>query len=786
MRRAGAHDLRPLSRSRGMPAAAVLGIGVVAAYVVLGALAVTSFGPAVVVGVESGLHRVAGIVPFHQPHAADYAAAAPGRSGVATAAGGAVAIDFGRLSTAAAVANAFRVTNTSPRPLDMHLSVIGAPGVTATFSASGSATMRVPGGHAAGVSVASDPLRAGAIAGTLRVDLGNGLHLDVPLRGAQAPLAPGPVTATAAAGGAVRLSWAASPSSGVAGYAVFRRTGGGAWTRVGPLTHGTSLIDGTGTDGATFDYQVQAAAVGVSPELLGPAGPAATVTTDAAPPVAPVDVIVPAIAQDNVTAVPVEIDLPDSSSPADTVAVTLSDGAHAVTASAPGGVAAARLTLDASALADGPVTVTVTVADAAGNVARTTAATTKDTVAPAPPLAVTAPAINGDNVRAVPVTFTAPAGAASTDMVRVELAAGDQTARATAPADTGSVTVDASALPDGPVGVTAWSVDAAGNVSAPVTGPDVVKDVAPPVAPGSLSVAAGPSNPAGYVNAASQGDVSVDAQFSAPLDPADTVTLTVAGAQVPVSVDGDTVAADGIDLHAAPDGPLQLVLRVTDAAGNTSRTQATATKDTVAPAAPSSFGAAASDANPAGYVNAATQHAATIVAAFADGERGGSVTVSAGGIDLGTRPAGGDVAFTADLAGLPDGTVALAGTVTDAAGNATAFTGSLEKDTAPPQAPVATDVVSDPPDTISQANAACVVVRVALAQPEAGGVVTMTLTDEGTTSATVSAPADAPAIDLPCIDATALPDGDVHLQGTITDAAGNMTAFAGTTATKLP
>jgi large repetitive protein len=786
MRRAGAHDLRPLSRSRGMPAAAVLGIGVVAAYVVLGALAVTSFGPAVVVGVESGLHRVAGVIPFHQPHARDYAAATPGGARVASAAGGAVAIDFGRLSTGTAVADAIRVTNTSARPLDMRLTVIGAPGVSATFAASGSAALRVAGGRAASVSVASNPLRAGAIAGTLRVDLGNGLHLDVPLRGAQAPLAPGPVTATAAAGGAVRLSWAASPSSGVAGYAVFRLAGSGAWTRVGPLTHGTSLTDRTGADGATLDYRVQAAAAGVSPELLGPAGPTATVTTDATPPAAPLDIVVPPIAQDNASAVPVEVDLPDSSTAAETVAVTLSDGSHTVTASAPGGVAAAKVTLDASALADGPVAVSVTVADAAGNVTRTSAATTKDTAAPAPPAAVSAQAINADDERAVPVTFTAPADAAPTDNVRVELEAGGQTARATAPAGAGTVTVDASALPDGPVGVTAWSVDAAGNVSAPVAGPDVVKDVAPPGVPASLGVAAGPANPAGYVNTASQAAVSVSAQFSSPLDPADAVTLTVAGDQVPVSVSGDTVTAAGIDLRAAPDGPVALVLSVTDAAGNTSRTEATATKDTVAPQAPDSFGVPAGDANPAGYVNAATQRSATVVAAFAGEDSGGSVTASADGIDLGTRPGGGEVAFTADLARLPDGPVALSGTATDAAGNATAFTGSLQKDTVAPQAPTSAEVVSDPPGTISQADAACVVVRVAFAQPDAGGMVTMTLADEGATSATVSAPSGAASADLPCIDASALPAGDVHLQGTVSDAAGNVTAFAGTTATKLP
>ena len=70
--------------------------------------------------------------------------------------------------------------------------------------------------------------------------------LTVPLSGAQAPLPPGVVTATPQAGGAVHLTWPASPSTGVAGYEVDRRVSGGPWQTLDASAPAGGIVDQDG------------------------------------------------------------------------------------------------------------------------------------------------------------------------------------------------------------------------------------------------------------------------------------------------------------------------------------------------------------------------------------------------------------------------------------------------------------------------------------------------------------------------------------------------------------
>ena len=210
--------------------------------------------------------------------------------------------------------------------------------------------------------------------------------------------------------------------------------------------------------------------------------------------------------------------------------------------------------------------------------------------------------------------------------------------------------------------------------------------------------------------------------------------------------------------------------------------------DTGGPEAATSVGVPAGPNNPAGYVNAATQTAATIVAAFAaPTDPADQIALTVDGMPFGTQPGGSDqVVFSGDMSSLPDGVLQIQGTITDANGVATTFSGTLTKDTQPPPAPAAAYVVGPPPNTIAPADASCVKVAVAFNQaPDPSDTVTVSLSD-GSTSVSGSAPAGDGQVLISCIDASTLSAGSIAVNVTVTDVAGNSTSVAGTTATKLP
>jgi hypothetical protein len=350
--------------------------------------------------------------------------------------------------------------------------------------------------------------------------------------------------------------------------------------------------------------------------------------------------------------------------------------------------------------------------------------------------------------------------------------------------------VDASGLPDGMVAVSAWVVDEAGNRSAVATAdPSSVKDTAGPTAPTSIGVAAGPDNPAGVVNAASQSAVIVQATFDQAPPADDQMVFWVAGQSYPVQGDGQsaTITLPPIDLSNLPDGTYNVGVKQTDGDGNITRTWSKFTKDVSGPTAPTSVGVPAGPDNPAGYVNAATQTAVTIVASFAGPtDPADQIALSVGGLALAPQSGGSDQAvFTGDLSGLPDGTLQILGTITDPNGVSTSFSGTLIKDTQAPPAPAAAYVVGPPPNTITNTDASCVKVAVAFNQaPDPADMVTVTLSDENT-SVQGSAPAGDGQVEIGCIDASSLSAGHIAVNVTVTDAAGNSTSVAGTTATKL-
>jgi hypothetical protein len=186
---------------------------------------------------------------------------------------------------------------------------------------------------------------------------------------------------------------------------------------------------------------------------------------DRTSPAAPTVASVADIAAANVSSVPVS---GTAAEPGGTVHVTVTDGTHNATATAPvADDSTWSVPVDADALDDGPVTATATQTDAAGNESAPSAgaAGAKDTVAPAMPSFTW----SSDVTHAISnVTFSGTAEPSSTVSLVVDdgdeqtLAASGTT---TAGADgTWSKQLDLAGQPDGALTATAWATDGFGNV----------------------------------------------------------------------------------------------------------------------------------------------------------------------------------------------------------------------------------------------------------------------------------------------------------------------------------
>ena len=720
--------------------------------------------------------------------------------------------DFGALPTAGSTTRQLSITNSSSSVLPLHVTVVGASGVSAQFHGNGQSTMSVHPGRPATIDLTSDPQHAGPISGKLEISIvgsGGSAYL-IELGGAQAPLASPSLTATPAANGAVDLSWAPSASSGVSGYLVQRSAGtAGAWqdlaTYPGTVT---SAVDQTGTSGS-FTYRVVAEAPGASGTaavLPAPAGPEVTAVADSNAPATPSDVgsheFINRAQAANGGGIQFPVDLAPGSSPSDTITVTLTDstGRSISGTAAGGGSSVSVLVPNVGVLADGNVTVVATAADSLGNTSKpfTDAPPIwKDTVIPAQPTVTVAGDITSGNADAYPVTVhTEPAAAGgATVSATISDGAGNtatsQPENENAGATSIAVNVPASGLEDGTeLMVRATVTDEAGNLSPPSAPVPVTKDTTGPTAPTSFGVAAGPDNPAGVVTAQSAGAVVIQATFDQPPDVTDQITVWVNHVRYTMTPDGDSTTLTvepPLDLTGLADGVYKVGMMQTDADGNKTPTWSHFTVDTGGAEAPTGVGVPAGPENPAGYVNAATQTAATIVATFAGPtDPADQISLSVDGMTLSTQSGGSDeLSWTADLSSLPDGTLPITGTIIDANGVKSTFTGSLIKDTQAPPAPAVASVVGPPPNTITPSSASCVKVFVAFNQkPDPNDTVTVTLSD-GSASAQGSASAGDGHVIVGCIDAGSLSAGQISVSVAVTDVAGNTTDFTGTPAVLL-
>jgi hypothetical protein len=304
-------------------------------------------------------------------------------------------LTFGTVPAAQQFPSVFTVRNTTGQPQPAVLSLAGAPQLAApVFTSTGTPTDTIPAGATRTVSIATSTTVAGRGAGTVRLRLGSStwLYRDYAATIDLAPQAPASLTATARAGGVIRLAWSASTTvTGLAGYDVYRRAGSGAFTKLNaaPLA-ATGLDDTTAADGASYTYVVRAVTTsGVT--LSSVDSPAATAVADATPPAKPTAVSLANgggsgnayVNGGNAASVSVAVALPAGALATDTVTVTLTTGSTTVTKTASGTGTITVSGFDARGLADGTVALSAFSTDAAGNVSGVaTGSAPKDTAAP--------------------------------------------------------------------------------------------------------------------------------------------------------------------------------------------------------------------------------------------------------------------------------------------------------------------------------------------------------------------------------------------------------------------
>jgi len=391
-------------------------------------------------------------------------------------------IALGTVASPRTLNGVFTVKNVSGQNQTATLALQGPSQVSsAVFASSGSASASLAPGASASVSITTSPTTAGRGSGTLRLSLGSStwLYRGYALALDAAPAAPATLTAAALSGGRISLSWSASPTTmNLAGYDVWRSSGG-PWTKVnGSPLAGTSYTDTAMTDGTAYSYRVRSVSSG-TPTLESLDSPTASASADATAPAQPTSVQLANgggqgsqfINLGNRASVSVAVQLAGGSLSTDTVTVTVSNGAQSVSRTAPATAGAGTRTvagLDTTALADGTAVVSASVTDAAGNVSTATTSTApKDTVAPGAPAAAYVDQRN----RTDQITGTAEANATVMATQTAPTASGPYTAAASG---AGAYTLDV-AQTDGrvnaPITVTylVTATDAAGNTSAATT-----------------------------------------------------------------------------------------------------------------------------------------------------------------------------------------------------------------------------------------------------------------------------------------------------------------------------
>ncbi len=311
-------------------------------------------------------------------------------------------LDFGLVPSARTFTSVFRVTNVSGSTQTATLTLSNVAQVTSVvFASGGSGSATLAAGASTTVTVTTSPTVAGRGSGSVRLGLSgtSWLYRDYALHIDEAPEAPGAPSAMQKPAGRLDLAWSASSTvTNLAGYDVYRSSGG-AYTKLNatPLA-GTTYSDTATTDGTTYTYKVHAVSSG-TPVLDSLDSATVTATADATPPGQPTAITLANgggagsayVNSANASNLSVSVSLPAGSLTTDIVRLAISNGSNSVSATQAGSAGAGTITftgLNVSGMGDGTVTLSASSTDAAGNVsASSTATAPKDTAAPGAPSA---------------------------------------------------------------------------------------------------------------------------------------------------------------------------------------------------------------------------------------------------------------------------------------------------------------------------------------------------------------------------------------------------------------
>jgi hypothetical protein len=332
-----------------------------------------------------------------------------------------LSLAFGTVPSARTFTNVFTIKNVSGSTQTATLALSSVPEIVSiAFASSGSTTATLAAGASTTLSVTTSNTIAGHGTGTLTLGLSgvSWMYRTYSVSIDEAPEAPGAPTATQKPAGRIDLAWtASSTTTNLAGYNVYRSSGG-AYTKLNssPLT--TLAYSDTATvDGTSYTYKIRALS-SATPALESLDSPTVTQVADATPPGQPSSVALANgggaggayINNGNAGSLSVSVALASGWLATDTVTLTLSNGGGTVTKTAnPSSGTVTFSGINVTSLGDGGVTITATSTDAAGNVSTAqSVGVAKDT---APPAAPSATYVDNSGTAADRITGTAEANA---------------------------------------------------------------------------------------------------------------------------------------------------------------------------------------------------------------------------------------------------------------------------------------------------------------------------------------------------------------------------------------
>ncbi|MBW8756573.1 MAG: cadherin-like domain-containing protein, partial [Burkholderiales bacterium] len=489
--------------------------------------------------------------------------------------------------------------------------------------------------------------------------------------------------------------------------------------------------------------------------------------------------------------------------------------------------------LPAAGLPNGAVALSVSSTDAAGNTATATGSFTEDLAPPSVAIGLkhdaaddtgssstdslttnTRPVLTGTGEAGSTVTITVTPSSGGAISYTATTDASGTWSLDTATAVPTSGTMPAAGLPEGLVGLSVTSTDAAGNIST-ATG-SFTEDLTTPVASIGLKHDAADDTGASATDSLTNnarpiltGTGEADSTVSITVTPSSGAPITYTAATDASgawSLDTATATPTSGTLPAAglPDGNVGLSVSSTDAAGNTTTATGSFTEDLAAPGVSIGLKHDAADDTGSSATDDLTSNTRPVLTGTGDANSSVTITVtpSSGGSITYTATTDASGAWSLDTAtatptsgtmpaaGLPQGAVGLTVSATDAAGNTATATGSFDEDLTPPAASIglqhdaADDTGASSTDDLTN-NARPVLTGTG----EANGTVSITVTPSSGGALSYTATTDAAghwSLDTATATPTAgtmpaagLPDGPVALQVVSTDAAGNTTTATG-------